>query len=137
MTNVKLEDVIFAIETTDQDSESYLDEETGEIETLSYMTMTPAEIKEVSERLDEYGFVRLPVSEEINEYGIMENFVYSRKNDSERRKLAAAIQEHLAFRRFRNMIRDLNIEQDWYAFQENAYRDQAVQWCKDHNVQYQ
>ena len=65
---VKLSDIIGAIEMMDQYSECFLDKETGEIEWVSDMTMTQ---EEIYDRLDEYGFYRLPTSFDIRDYDIM------------------------------------------------------------------
>lgn len=72
---IKLEDIIFAIETTDQYTENFLDAETGKIEWINDMTMSSSEKEEVYERLDEHGFYRLPTNSDIQDYDIMEDFI--------------------------------------------------------------
>lgn len=64
---VKLEDIIFAIETADRYTENFLDQETGEIICINEMVMGRGEIEEANDRLDEHGFYQLPTSFEVND----------------------------------------------------------------------
>ena len=59
---VKLEDIIFAIETTDQYTENFLDLETGEVVFVNDMVMGSREQEEIYDQLDEHGFLRLLTS---------------------------------------------------------------------------
>ena len=74
---VKLDDITDAMEMLDQYSEAFLNERTGEIEWVNEMVMSTKEQEEIYDRLDEDGYFRLPSQYDINEYGIMEDFVYS------------------------------------------------------------
>ena len=124
---VKLSDIIDAIEMTDQYSEYFLDKETGKVEWVSDMAMTQEEQEEVYDRLDEHGFYRLPTSFDIHDYDIMEEFVYT-LSGSARDKLASAIQGKGAFRRFKDTVIRLGIDQEWYDFQSAEYKRKAARW---------
>ena len=73
---VELADIIDAIEMTDQDSEYFLDKETGEITFINEFAMDRSDIEETSKQLHEHGFYKLPTSYEIHEYKMMEDFIY-------------------------------------------------------------
>ncbi len=133
---VKLSEVISAIEMMDQYSECFLDGETGEIEWVSDMSMTHEEKEAVYDRLDEHGFYRLPSSFDIGDYEIMEEFVYS-LTGSAREKLSNAIQGRGAFRRFKDQIVKLGIDQEWYAFRDAAYNRKAAEWCEENGIEYE
>ena len=133
---VKLSDIIDAIGMTDQYSEYFLDKETGKVEWVSDMAMTQEEQDEVYDRLDEHGFYRLPTSFDIHDYDIMEEFVYT-LSGSARDKLASAIQGKGAFRRFKDTVIRLGIDQDWYDFQSDAYKRKAARWCEDNDIEYE
>ncbi len=133
---VKLSDIIDAIEMTDQYSEGFLDKETGEIEWTSDMTMTRKEIEEINDKLDEHGFYRLPTSYDIREYDIMEEFV-GNLTGSVLESLSSAIRGKGAFRRFKDGINRLGIEQDWYDYQAKAYRRIAIEWCEENGIEYE
>ena len=133
---VKLSDIIDAIEMTDQYSEYFLDKETGKVEWVSDMAMTQEEQEEVYDRLDEHGFYRLPTSFDIHDYDIMEEFVYT-LSGSARDKLASAIQGKGAFRRFKDTVIRLGIDQEWYDFQLAEYKRKAARWCEDNGIEYE
>lgn len=133
---VKLSDIIDAIEMTDQYSEYFLDKETGNVEWVSDMAMTQEEQEEVYDRLDEHGFYRLPTSFDIHDYDIMEEFVYT-LSGSARDKLASAIQGKGAFRRFKDTVIRLGIDQEWYDFQSAEYKRKAARWCEDNGIEYE
>lgn len=132
---VKLDDIIFAIETTDQYTENFIDKKTGKVVYVSDMAMTMREKEVVYEKLDEHGFYRLPSSFDINDYGIMEDFI-AKLPPRPQEFLESAIRGKGAFRRFKDGVRKIGLEQAWYEFQENAYRQQAIRWCKEEGIEY-
>ena len=133
---VKLSEIIDAIEMTNRESESFLDQVTGEIVWFNDFAMTPEEKEEASNALDEHGFYRLPTSFDINEYSIMEDFVYSLP-ESRRERLARAISGKGAFRRFKDGIRQMGIEEEWYDYQGKAYKRMAIEWCEENGIEYE
>ena len=133
---VKLSDIVDAIEMMDQYSEYFLDKETGEIEWISDMSMTQEEQEEVYDRRDEHGFYRLPTSFDIRDYDIMEDFVETLSGAAHDR-LAGAIQGKGAFRRSKDTVIRLGIDQDWYDFQSEAYNRKAARWCEDNDIDYE
>ena len=94
------------------------------------------EDKEMAELIDmEWNrFVRLPGKYEIHEYKMMEEFIDEVENVKIQSELYHAIQGRGAFRRFKDKIRYQGIEQKWYDFQNNAYREFAMRWCKENNL---
>ena len=133
---IRLSDIVDAIEMMDQYSEYFLDKKTGEIEWVSDMAMTQEEQEEIYDRLDEHGFYRLPTSYDIRDYDIMEDFVNT-LSDSMYDRLASAIQGKGAFRRFKDTVYNLGIEQEWYDFQAAAYKRKAIRWCEENDIEYE
>lgn len=133
---VKLSDIIDAIEMMDQYSEYFLDKETGEIEWISDMAMTQEEKEEICDRLDEHGFYRLPTSFDIRDYDIIEDFVDTRSG-SAHEKLASAIQGRGAFRRFKDTVIRMGIDQEWYDYKAAAYKRKAARWCEENDIEYE
>ena len=133
---VKLSDIIVAIEMANQYSESFLDRETGEIVWISEMAMTSDEQEEAYEQLDEHGFYRLPSTFDIREYDMMEEFIYSLPEPLQN-KLEQVIRGKGAFRRFKNTIRYLGIEDEWYQYQASEYRRKAIEWCEEFELEYE
>ena len=75
---------------------------------------------------------RLPDQYEIDEYSIMEDFA----EEVQEPELMAALQRHHPFRRFKDTIYELGIEDKYYAFREDAFYEIAKEWCLDYGVPY-
>ena len=132
---VKLSDIIEAIEAVDDESTYRLDLVTGEIVWTNTMAMSYREQEEIIDRLMEHGFIRLPSKYERNDYGIMEDFVASLPAP-ERDRLSQAMRGKGAFRRFKDTVVDLGLDQDWYDWRDAAYRKIAIEWCEENEVEY-
>ncbi len=132
---VKLSDIIEAIESVDDSSQYFLDQETGEIVWVSEMAMSPSEQEEVYDTLDEHGFYRLPTQRDIHEYGMMEEFADSLSSPAHDR-LSTALSGRGAFRRFKAEAHHLGLDQNWYSWRDKAYRNIAVAWCDENDINY-
>ena len=133
---VKLADIIDAIEFIDPLSNYFLDMETGEIIMISDMIMTPEEIEEAYSTLDEHGFCSLPTQYELRDYDIMSSFVDSLSGTAHNR-LASAISGRGAFRRFKDEVQRLGIEDQWYSWHNEAYKRKAARWCEENGIEYE
>ena len=139
---VPLQVVIDAVESADNEWNQFLDIAT--METVSvpeslFIDNFGDEYQELSDAIEEgfnSRFFRLPSPYDIHEYSIMERFIWSLPEGSIQDRLENAIRGRGAFRRFKDSIYRLDIEQDWYDFRENAYREIAVEWCEDHGFQF-
>lgn len=122
-----LDDVILALEMTNDASEAFYDLVTHEITWLDDFGMTREEYEKASDTLDEHGFKRLPSRRDIDEYGMMADFA-DRHHPSE---LHSAISGRGAFRRFKDAVRRMGLEQEWYQFRNAEYKRVAQEWCED------
>ena len=52
-------------------------------------------------------------------------------------ELASAIQGKGAFRRFKDTVIRLGIDQEWYDFQSAEYKRKAARWCEDNGIEYE
>jgi hypothetical protein len=66
----------------------------------------------------------------------MENFVWTLSDGEMRNHLENAIHGKGAFRRFKNSINDYGIQQDWYDFLNDTYKQIARNWCKENGIRY-
>ncbi|MEO1027312.1 MAG: UPF0158 family protein [Pseudomonadota bacterium] len=41
-----------------------------------------------------------------------------------------------AFRRFKDEVREVGIEKDWYQFRDNAFREIATDFLQDHGIAF-
>ena len=135
---ILLKQVIDGIEMACDAYTEFYDRKTGETVSLPDPIWTGESDEELEELLDSEPdrFLRFPTKFEIHEYSIMENFTEALPAGKIRNELAQAIRGKGAFRRFKNTIRYYGIEQLWYDFLENAYREIAIRWCKKHDLKY-
>ena len=83
---------------------------------------------------DDDDFVVLPSKFDIHEYAIMQEFCCAQKEPKQRHALLRAISGKGAFRKFKELIRQHDLEETWFKFKEKAYKSIALVWCKDHNI---
>ncbi len=135
---ILLQQVIDAIEMAGGAYTRFYDKKTGETVSLP----DSFQIDDVDEELEELletepdRFLRFPEEYDIHKYSIMERFIESIPDASIRNDLAQAIRGRGAFRRFKSSIRYYGIEQLWYDYLENAYREIAIRWCREHDLKY-
>ena len=133
---VNLSDILEAFELNDRYTEYFLDLETGEVVFVNDMMMMEEEKTAIYDRLDEHGFLRLPTSYDIDDYDMMGDFIDT-LTGSRREKLLNAIIGRGAFSRFKNEVRSMGLEQKWYDFQNTAYRKKAIEWCEEHDLEWE
>ncbi len=75
-------------------------------------------------------FVPLPDKFEIHEYSIMERFCLSIESDGQREVLLDAIRGRGAFHRFKGGIRRSGIQDDWYAYRNEALKRIAADFLE-------
>jgi len=67
---------------------------------------------------------------------MMEDFCYELKNQRHKDTLLDAIRGKGAFRRFKDKVHYLGIEEEWYSFRDGRYKQTAIEWCNNHDVRY-
>jgi hypothetical protein len=65
---------------------------------------------------------------------MMENFADQYPDRHVRDGLLIALDGRGAFRRFKNTIRLLGVEEAWYAHKDMAMQNFARKWCKEHDI---
>jgi len=140
---VKLELVMEAIEMADDNSTAFYDLEKQELiwhmEGFGYqMDEDDEEIEEMIEEGWRTRFFRLPTKFDINEYHFMEDFIYDEiPEGGVRDQFENAIRGRGAFRRFRQLVERLGILDDWYKYKEKEQRKLAIEWCQEHDFNYE
>lgn len=136
---IKLQVVIDAIEEATETYTSFYDTKTKETVYLPDAFMTGETDEELLEMLENEPdrFLRFPTKYDIHEYSIMEAFVDYLPPGKIKSELIGAIRGKGAFRRFKQSIRYHGIEQLWYDYQANAYRELAERWCRDNEIEYE
>ena len=144
------------LEMSFDDYEMYLDLETGEVISVSHEEMRLAEDSEEDDDFSSYAawerdaikqaieifmnderYILLPKLKESEEYDIMAEFCEGVKPAGLRDQLLGAIRGKEAFRRFKDAILRLGIEQDWYDFRSEKIRAYTIEWCKAKKIPYE
>jgi len=150
--NVKLNELVEALDSSSEEHSYYLDKRTGEIVML---TTDELEAAEADELISEYpdrqresilkarevitepdAFLQLPDQFDVHEYEIMEDFCLSMKNRSVGNELNRLIKGSGAFGRFKNAIREMGMYDAWYQFKQNALEEIAIEWLDENQIPY-
>ena len=73
---------------------------------------------------------------QINEYKMMEDFIETIDNSEISNNLQRLIQLKGAFRRFKDYCIEMDIIQEWYNFRDKRYKEIAISWCKQNELEY-
>ena len=153
MTKVQIDDVIEHLEFASELNKSFLNKNTGEIHLIPEELERYAEpdfededfipewekeiipvIKDIKQNPAKY--IEIPNQFYINEYAIMERFCLSLKEETLRDKMYSAIKGSGAFQRFKDNIHNYGIVDDWYKYKEESFREIAIEWCKENDLEY-
>ncbi|WML46713.1 UPF0158 family protein [Neobacillus sp. PS3-34] len=149
---VKLKDIIEEMEIQFEESSSLLNVKTGEIVLVSSEDLRAAEDEKPFDHLPEWqkenrmiaidvvenyeNYIELPTKYDINEYEIIEEFCFTVSDQRKQDTLLRAIEGKGAFRRFKDKIIDLEIEDQWYSYREECFKQIAIEWCQDNDINY-
>lgn len=114
---VKLEDVLLALEEADNDEIRF--SYSINQEKIVYFSDWLGNEEEYDEDDD---YIDLPNSYDINEYRMMENFVYSLPRGKNQTILYNAIQGRGAFRRFKDKLHEIGMANEWYKYRDQQYK---------------
>jgi hypothetical protein len=147
---VKIKDIVEALEFQMDEYSTLLHIKTGIVVSVANHILGKAEDGEYDEveDLDEeekiaYDIVEnwedyesLPTPFDINEYEMIEGFCLTISNDVKKDRLLRAIQGKGAFRRFKDTAFDLGLIEDWYTYRENCYKQIAIEFCEELDLEY-
>ena len=147
---VRLNDIVDALEMQFDESSSFLDLDTGQVETVSHALLRQAEESsdeepdlpawqkqewEIAKRIVSTDrFQELPTKFEVHEWAIMQDFSRSVESDGIREDLLRAIHGSGAFRNFKDTLQRHRIESTWFAFRTEALRQIALNWCEENRI---
>ena len=132
---VTISKIIDGLEMVDDMTDCYYNPEKDEIFLSNigeYEDLTEDEIDELFE-----ASIILPTQHEINEYQIMVDFIETIDDVKLYNQLCIAINGPGAFRRFKDTCINFEIIEDWYKFRDKKYKEIAINWCKENNIDYE
>jgi len=67
---------------------------------------------------------------------MMEGFCFIQV-DRRQTELLNAIKRKGAYRRFKDKVFDLDLKDAWYTFRDESYQQIAIDFCKQHGLEYE
>lgn len=146
MRKINLEDIVNELELISDNGVSFLNQNTGQLFHISSKEMEYAEngidinkslpewqIKKIltaRELLKSKSYIKLPNKNEIDEYGLMLNFLRNNPNQSLIKEVANLEQDsNITYWQLRNVILQYNIGDEWYKYKREAFKKIAIDWC--------
>ena len=133
---INLDIIIEALEFTSDESTYFFDRKTNDTVLLSEYSDDYSQLCDMIDEDEDDRFLPLPSQREINEYGMMEDFIDTLPDGDQKYTLAMSINGRGAFRRFKDTIIRFNLEDSWYTFRDKAYARVARRWCEENDVEY-
>jgi hypothetical protein len=147
---VSLQDVVTAMDLMNQERESFLDPQTGEIITVTEDDLRALEDPEpdllpdwqrellpsIRKAVESDSCLRLPTSFDIHEWSIMERFCRTVNEPSAHDELVDAIHGRGAFRAFRGALERLGLRDQWQAYRDNQLEQIARDWLESNRIPY-
>ena len=150
MPVVSLRDVVEALDLESDELRSCLDPDTGEIVTFNAEEARIAEsgkwetapawmqeyLPKVKRALEDDRMLELPDRAHIDEWRMMQDFAAEQEQCRCQPELLSAIHGSGAFRRFRDAIRRLGLEDSWYRYRHAAIERVAREWLEENQIPY-
>lgn len=148
---VSIKDVVNELKVPSDDHSAFLNRRTGELLTLSNEELSAAEedddiddypewqqdmIIKAKEVISSDDYLPIPGKFDINEYHIIEDFCRSIDDDKIRGELLDKITGRGAFRRFKNALHMIGIEEEWYRFRQEELEKIAIEWLEENQISY-
>jgi len=132
---VKLNEIIDALDFTNDEIEYYYNPDTEEI----FMSNIGDFEDLIEDELDELfeKSIMLPTRYDINEYEMMEDFAETISDTRLQNQLYISLNGSGAFRRFKDTCSNFDIINDWYKFRDERYKEIAINWCKENNIEFE
>jgi len=148
---VKLSEIVDEMSMSGDEISTFLNRVTGEIVTVTGEESRAAEDPEdwvllpawqqevmpkVKEALESDDYVKLPGQYEIHEWSIMEQFADSLDDEGASDELLTALRGRGAFRYFKDTVHRLGIQEDWYRFRDEAFKEIARHWLRANDIPF-
>ena len=135
---VKLQEVLEALEGAGMETEYYYDTKNQKILMIFDGMVDGEDNPELIEKIGDAfieDYIPLPRQYDINEYRMMEEFIYELPTSKNQDVLERAIRGKGAFRRFKDRLYDLGLEQQWNKFRDDSYEKIARDWCERFGIE--
>ncbi|MBA3237637.1 MAG: hypothetical protein H0T62_04710 [Parachlamydiaceae bacterium] len=109
---------------------SFINTKTGNVINL----MEDEDFSDVEDEGEEREFnldhcLSLPEKDELDDFGIMEDFCSEIENTKLQSKLLNSLGGKGSFRRFKEVLHSNDIQDDWYRFRYEKFKEIAIEFC--------
>ena len=147
---VSLQDIVSAMDMPNQEWESFLDPDSGEIVTVTEDDRSALDDPEpdllpdwqrdllpgIRKAVESDTCLRLPTSFDVHEWSIMEHFCHTVGQASAQEELLDSIHGSGAFRVFRRTLERLGLHEQWYAYRQSRFEQIARDWLETNHIPY-
>lgn len=132
---IKLDEVIEAMEFANEEARYLYSIKTQQIVLLMQGMVDGEDDEDLYEEIMESDdYIALPDKYDIHEYRLMEDFIETISSQRKQVQLYNAIRGRGAFRRFKDTVYELDIEEQWYKYRDQRYEQIAREWCERWNI---
>jgi hypothetical protein len=150
MPVVSLDDVVEALDLQSDELCSYMDPDTGEIITFNREEANIAQsgnwdnapdwmkpqLPNIKRVLEGERLLAFPDRFHIDEWRMMQNFALEQEQCRCHPELESVAHGEGAFRRFKNAIFGLGLEDAWFRYRKAQYQQIAREWLEENGIQY-
>ena len=132
---VKLKDVLDSLEMVSGEIDYYYNPKIGKFFMSNIGEFEALNEDELDELFTES--IILPTQYDIDEYSMMEEFAATVEDQRLQNQLYISLNGSGAFRRFKDTCINFDIINDWYKFRDEKYKEIAINWCKENNIEFE
>lgn len=135
---IDLDEIIEAIESSNNSTQNFLNTRTGEILYRDEDTMSDRELDDVDDLLDKdwEDIIEIPSHYDVNEYGMMQDFAWDLPPGIARDTLKASLKGSGAFRRFKDVLYNQGLQNDWYEYRDRQYMEFVKNWARENKLDF-
>ena len=133
---MNIKEIASELDTLSGDSCFYYNKTTGELEWFNDDDENPngLELEEVEDNPD---YIALPTKFDLDDYGIMKDFMFTQKDEKIRSEISDAIHRRGAFGNFRDVVERHALLQNWYDFKQADYENHVKDWCEENDLEWE
>ncbi|MDO4664319.1 MAG: UPF0158 family protein [Erysipelotrichaceae bacterium] len=136
---IDLDDIIDAIQGGSNQVEYYLNTHNGEI-IMRDDSLPTRELMEIDDEIDKYydSLILIPTAYDANQVGMMRRFTNDLPEGQAKDALNTALSGGKGlYRRFKNVVQNYNLDQQWYEYEDDQYVQFAKGWCEENEVAFE
>ncbi len=136
---IDLDEIIDAIQGGTSRIEYYLNTRTGEI-IMRDDSLPPRELNDIDDEIDKYydSLILMPNSRDAGEVRMMRQFTWDLPDGQAKEALETALNSGKGlYRRFKTVLKNYNLDNQWYEYEDDQYVQFARDWCEANEIAFE